>query len=85
MWKTGKESLPSERPRVDRITEMKWMQVFWSSGAEEDLVRRLTSEVLMLPMTLELASRTARDVMPSVSRSLRASTSGRSPLRRRGC
>jgi hypothetical protein len=27
-WKTGKESLPSIRPRVDRITEMKCVQVF---------------------------------------------------------
>ena len=25
-------------PRVERMTEMKWMQVFSRSGAEEDLV-----------------------------------------------
>jgi hypothetical protein len=27
-WNTGNESLPSINPRVDRITEMKWLQVF---------------------------------------------------------
>jgi hypothetical protein len=38
-WKTGKESLPSFMPRVDKMTETKWMQVFSSRGAELDLVR----------------------------------------------
>lgn len=38
-WKTGKESLPSFIPRFERMTEMKWMQVFSRSGAELDLVR----------------------------------------------
>lgn len=39
MWKTGKESLPSFTPRVESMTEMKWMQVLSSKGAEDDLVR----------------------------------------------
>lgn len=39
MWKTGNESLPSFTPRVERMTEMKWMQVLSSKGAEDDLVR----------------------------------------------
>jgi hypothetical protein len=51
-WKTGKESLPSYMPRVERMTVIKWMQVFRRSGREEDLVRSLTSTLEMLPMTL---------------------------------
>ena len=39
MWNTGKESLPSFMPRVDRMTEIKWMHVLSSKGAELDLVR----------------------------------------------
>ena len=42
-WKTGYESLPSFMPRVERMTEMKWMQVFSRSGAELDLVRSCLS------------------------------------------
>lgn len=38
-WNTGNESLPSTNPRVDRITEMKWVQVLRSRGSEEDRVR----------------------------------------------
>lgn len=38
-WNTGKESLPSFIPRVERMTEMKWMQVLSRNGAELDLVR----------------------------------------------
>jgi hypothetical protein len=39
MWKTGKESWPSATPREERITLMKWMQVFCNRGAEEAFVR----------------------------------------------
>lgn len=39
MWNTGKESLPSFMPRVERMTETKWMHVLSSRGAELDLVR----------------------------------------------
>jgi hypothetical protein len=34
-WKTGYESWPSFKPRSERITEMKWMQVSLKSGMEE--------------------------------------------------
>lgn len=46
MWKTGKESLPSFMPRVERMTEMKWMQVLSSKGAELDLVRSCGMSIL---------------------------------------
>ena len=39
MWKTGKESLPSFMPRVERMTEMKWIQLLSRRGAELDFVR----------------------------------------------
>lgn len=38
-WKTGKESLPSFMPRVDRMTDIKWMQVLSRSGREDDFVK----------------------------------------------
>lgn len=38
-WKTGNESFPSIKPRVDRMTEMKCVQVFCKRGSEEDRVR----------------------------------------------
>lgn len=38
-WKTGKESLPSIKPRVDKITEMKLVQGLCKSGSDEDRVR----------------------------------------------
>ena len=38
-------------PRVERITEIKWIQVFSSNGADEDLVRSRTSTLEMLPIT----------------------------------
>lgn len=34
--------MPSMRPRVERITEMKWMQVLWRSGSDDDRVRSYT-------------------------------------------
>lgn len=80
MWKTGNESLPSNMPLVDSITEMKWMQVFRSSGSDEDFVRSFVSVVDMLPTTLLALSRTAREEMPSSSNNARASARGRSPL-----
>lgn len=68
-WKTGNESLPSSSPRVDRITEIKWVHVFWSSGNDEERVRSynrvrknvarlfgvhtLTSVVEILPITFK--------------------------------
>ena len=51
-WKTGKESFPSNMPRVERMTVMKWMQVFRRSGRDDDLVSSLTSTLEMLPITL---------------------------------
>ena len=79
-WNTGNESLPSYIPRVDRITLMKWMQVFRSSGNDEDLVSSLTSATEMLPTTLEALSRTAREDTPSLSSKVNASERGLSPL-----
>lgn len=38
-WNTGNESLPSIKPRVDKITEMKWVQVLCNKGNDEDRVR----------------------------------------------
>ena len=80
-WNTGKESLPSFMPRVDRMTVMKWMQVLRRRGSDEDLVSSLTSTLLMLPITLALWSITGREETPSFRRSVRASARGRSPLR----
>lgn len=51
-WKTGKESFPSNMPRVDRMTVMKWMQVFRRSGRDDDFVSSLTSTLDILPITL---------------------------------
>ena len=51
-WNTGKESFPSNIPRVDRMTVMKWMQVLCRRGRDEDLVKSLTSTLEMLPITL---------------------------------
>lgn len=79
-WNTGNESLPSYMPLVDRITVMKWMHVFRSSGREEDLVSSLTSTLEILPITLWLWSMTGRDETPSLRRRVRASKRGRSPL-----
>ena len=79
-WNTGNESLPSYMPRVLRITLMKWMHVFRSSGNEDELVRSLTSATEILPTTLEELSSTARDETPSFSNKVRASARGLSPL-----
>jgi len=38
-WNTGNESLPSIKPRVERITEMKWVQVLCRRGNEEERVK----------------------------------------------
>lgn len=38
-WKTGNVSLPSSRPRLDRITDMKRMQVSCRSGNADVRVR----------------------------------------------
>ena len=38
-WNTGKESLPSFIPRVESITEMKWIHVLSNRGAELDFVK----------------------------------------------
>lgn len=56
------------------------MQVFRSSGREDDFVRSLVSVVEMLPTTFEPLSRTAREETPSSRRSASASARGRSPL-----
>jgi hypothetical protein len=79
-WKTGKESLPSNIPLVERMTLMKWMQVLRSRGREEDFVNSFTSTVEMLPITLRLWSTTGSEETPSLRRSVRASERGRSPL-----
>lgn len=34
-WNTGYESLPSNMPRSERMTPMKWRQVEWSKGMAE--------------------------------------------------
>lgn len=51
-WKTGKESLPSYMPRVDKMTVIKWMQVLRRRGREDDLVSSFTSTFEMFPITL---------------------------------
>ena len=80
MWKTGNESLPSNMPRVERMTVMKWMQVLRRRGSDEDFVRSLTSTMEILPMTLELWSSTGSEETPSFRSRVRASARGRSPL-----
>ena len=47
-WKTGKESLPSIKPRVDKITEMKLVQGLCKSGSDEDRVRSYYGETSLL-------------------------------------
>ena len=79
-WNTGKESFPSYMPRVERMTVMKWIQVFRRRGRDEDFVKSLTSTFEMLPTTLWLWSTTAKEETPSFRRRVRASASGRSPL-----
>jgi hypothetical protein len=81
-WNTGNESFPSYMPRVERMTEMKWIHVFRRRGKEEDFVRSFTSTLEMLPITLWLWSMTGRDETPSLSRSVSASKRGRSPLQK---
>lgn len=75
-WNTGKESLPSYIPLVDRMTEMKCMQVFSRSGREEDLVSNLQSTVEMLPTTFRALSTTASDETPSSAINARARCNG---------
>lgn len=67
-------------PRLERMYETKWMQVFRRSGRDEDLVRSFTSTTDMLPTTFIVESSTASDDTPSLSSSVRASLSGLSPL-----
>ena len=62
------------------MTLMKWMHVLRRSGNDDDFVRSLTSAVEILPMTLRLLSRTARDETPSSMRRVSASINGLSPL-----
>lgn len=79
-WNTGKESLPSCMPRVLKMTEIKCMHVFRRSGSEEDFVSSFTSTVEIFPTTLWPLSTTGSDETPSLSRRVKASVSGRSPL-----
>src|SRR5271155_6264808 len=67
-------------PRVERMTLMKWMQVFRRRGRADDFVRSLTSTVEILPTTLCPLSTTARDETPSLSSRVSASVRGLSPL-----
>lgn len=79
-WNTGKESLPSFIPLVERMTLMKCIHVFRRSGRDEDFVKSLTSTVEILPMTLRALSMIARDDTPSSNSRVSASVKGLSPL-----
>ena len=76
----GNESFPSPIPRSFKITEMKWIQLDFSSGKLLALVRSLISAEDMFPTTFIALSTTGTLVSPSLLISWRASVKGRSPL-----
>lgn len=76
----GKLSFPSPIPRSLRMTEIKWMHDEWNNGRALDVVRCLTSAVLIFPMTLEAPSTTAMLVRLSLLINCSASARVLSPL-----